>query len=113
MAEKTKNTRAARLLNEVGEAAWHELAKEYGPRALKRIASASMIAFEKLPHEGRTKAIAIANGEKDVELNLEVIPDEAEIERLKFRMRQINKKLKKQVEKEGRLRGRKTCSKSA
>lgn len=112
MIEKSKNTRAARLLNEVGEAVWRELAKEYGPRSLKRIASAAMVTFEKLPHEGRVKAIAIANGEKNIELNLEIIPDEAEAERLQFRVKQIKAKIKKQIAKESQSRKNKKLTKS-
>jgi len=110
---KKKNARSDRLLNEVGQAIWLELAKEYGPRSLKRIASAAIVAFEKLPHDGKMKALAIVNGDKNVELAIEVIPDEAELQRLEFRTRQIKARIKREISQESRTRKkRKTMEQS-
>jgi hypothetical protein len=114
MAMKNTNSRADRLLNPIAQQIWAELSKEYGPRALKRIASAGIVAFSKLPHNGRVKAISIANGDKDLELILEVIPDDAELEQLEWQMKQIRRKLNSGIKREKIRRGSKRgTSKSA
>lgn len=108
--------RSDRLLNDIGRKVWDELAIEYGTRSLKRIASAGIVVFHKLPHEGRIKALAIVNGRKDIDLTLEVISDEEELERLLFREKQIKAKLKRGIKKESERRKHKdsnTNTKSA
>lgn len=92
-------TRSDRLLNDAGQKIWDELAKEYGPRALKRVASAAMATFQRLPHEGRVKAFEIIDG-KDVELTIQVIPDGEELERLLWRAKQLKKRLDKKIAQE-------------